>query len=144
LTIMFQAIIRMLRLTWLNLSEVYGEYFGGRQKPMFKSDHSNQNCITIKMKTLPKIFFYCRILYWGVSVFQVDLSIFQENPSDKVRIFEILRKSTDLEKFLNKIFFQFFLEKNLSETWKKASKSFSQSYIQIFVFDNLWLNWREF
>jgi len=46
----------------------------------------------------------------AVSVFQVDLSIFQENSSDNVGIFGILRKSTVFEHW-NSVRNRYFVKK---------------------------------
>jgi len=75
------------------------------------------------------------------SVFQIDLSIFQEHSSDKARIFEIFRKSTGGKDIISwegfysiewhvvwnnqklNIFLRFFFSEGGSFLWNKAVKS---------------------
>jgi len=75
-----------------------------------------------------------------VSVFQVDLSTFQENSSDKVGSFRILRKSTETEKLFSEEISQ--LMKKSSERKQifcpKFPKKFQQNS-QCFFFFNWFL-----
>ena len=63
---------------------------------MFKSDHSIQNCITIKMKNLPKIFFYCRILSGECRFSKLICRFFKKTHPTKSEFLKFLGKALEM------------------------------------------------